>query len=75
MVVERFSKLAVWTVPHTALPVATIALVVPFGSRHDPAAQPGLAGVVADMLPKTPLPQHREASNDQANDDRDRDEG
>jgi zinc protease len=44
------SGLAVWTVPHTALPVATLALVVPFGSRHDPSAHPGLAGVVADML-------------------------
>jgi zinc protease len=44
------SGLAVWTVPHTALPVVTIALVVPFGSRHDPADHPGLAGVVADML-------------------------
>lgn len=44
------SGLHVWTVPHTALPVATVALVVPFGSRHDPADQPGLAGVVADMF-------------------------
>lgn len=44
------SGLSVWTLPHTALPVATIALVVPFGSRYDPADNPGLAGVVADML-------------------------
>lgn len=44
------SGLAVWTIPHTALPVATIALVVPFGSRHDPAGQPGLAGVTADLF-------------------------
>ena len=44
------SGLAVWTLPHTALPVVTLALVVPFGSRHDPADHPGLAGVVADML-------------------------
>lgn len=44
------SGLSVWTLPHTALPVATIAMVVPFGSRHDPADHPGLAGVVADML-------------------------
>lgn len=42
--------LSVWTLPHTALPVVTIVLVVPFGSRHDPSAHPGLAGVVADML-------------------------
>ena len=44
------SGLAFWTLPHTALPVVTLALVVPFGSRHDPADHPGLAGVVADML-------------------------
>ncbi len=42
--------LAVWTIPHTALPVATIALVVPFGSRHDPADLLGLAGVTADLF-------------------------
>lgn len=44
------SGLQLWTIPHTALPIATIALMVPFGSRHDPADQPGLAGVVADMF-------------------------
>ncbi len=42
--------LRVWTIPHTALPVVTMALVVPFGSRHDPVDRPGLAGVMADLL-------------------------
>lgn len=42
--------LAVWTVPHDALPVATVVLVVPFGSRHDPHDQPGLAGATADLF-------------------------
>ena len=44
------SGLAVWALPHTALPVGTLALVGPFGSRHDPAVHPGLAGVGAGML-------------------------
>lgn len=44
------SGLAVWSLPHTALPVAAVTLVVPFGSAHDPAGQPGLAGVMADLL-------------------------
>lgn len=44
------SGLGVWTLAHTALPVATIVLVVPFGSRHDPEEQPGLAGVTADLF-------------------------
>jgi zinc protease len=44
------SGLSVWTIPHTALPVATVALVLPFGSRDDPSEQPGLVGVMADLL-------------------------
>lgn len=42
--------LDVWSIPHQALPVTTVALVVPFGSANDPADQPGLAGVLGDML-------------------------
>ncbi len=44
------SGLAIWTIPHTVLPVVTVALIVPFGSRHDPDDQPGLVGVMADLL-------------------------
>lgn len=40
----------VWTIRHDAVPVVTMALVVPVGSAHDPAALPGLAGVLADLL-------------------------
>jgi zinc protease len=44
------SGLDVWAIPYAALPVVTIVIVVPFGSRHDPADQPGLAGVTADLF-------------------------
>jgi zinc protease len=37
-------------VPHNALPVATVALVLPFGVRDDPADRPGLAGVLTDLM-------------------------
>ncbi len=40
----------VWTIHHDTIPVVTIALVVSVGSACDPAAAPGLAGVVADLL-------------------------
>ena len=44
------SGLHVWCVPHTAIPVATVTLVLPFGVRDDPAGQPGLAGVLTDLM-------------------------
>jgi len=40
----------VWTIRHDAVPVVTVALVVPVGSAQDPAGLPGLAGVLADLL-------------------------
>jgi len=40
----------VWAIHHNEVAVVTVVLVVPVGSAHDPAALPGLAGVMADML-------------------------
>jgi predicted Zn-dependent peptidase len=42
--------LRVWTIRHDTAPVVSIVLVVPVGSVHDPAALPGLTGVMADLL-------------------------
>lgn len=44
------SGLQVWGLPHDALPVATVTLVLPFGVRDDPADRPGLAGVLTDLM-------------------------
>ncbi len=44
------SGLRVWSLPHQALPVTTMALVMPFGASHDPETAPGLAGVLGDLL-------------------------
>lgn len=42
--------LAVWSVRHGALPVATMVLLVRAGSSADPARRPGLASLTGDML-------------------------
>lgn len=42
--------LRVWTVRHASVPVATILLVVPFGTANDPVELPGLASLTGDML-------------------------
>jgi len=42
--------LAVWSVRHGAVPVATMVLMVRAGSSADPAARPGLASLTGDML-------------------------
>jgi zinc protease len=48
---ERFDNgLRVWTVPHGAIPVATLMLVVARGTANDPGHQPGLAGLTGDLL-------------------------
>jgi predicted Zn-dependent peptidase len=51
--IERSSLpngLRVWTVPHHALPVVSIAVLINAGSASDPIDQPGLAGLVADLI-------------------------
>jgi zinc protease len=40
----------VWSIQHDSVPMVTIVLMVPAGSAHDPAASPGMAGVMADLL-------------------------
>lgn len=40
----------VWTVPHRALPVVSIAVLINAGSASDPVDQPGLLGLVADLM-------------------------
>ena len=42
--------LAVWSVRHGALPVATMVLLVRAGSSADTAGRPGLASLTGDML-------------------------
>jgi zinc protease len=42
--------LRVWTIRHDALPLAAISLIVDAGSVNDPASQPGLASMTADLL-------------------------
>ena len=42
--------LNVWLVERHALPVVAFNLVIQAGSDHDPALQPGLASMVADLL-------------------------
>ena len=42
--------LAVWTVPHRPVPVATMVLLVRAGSSADPAGRDGLASLTGDML-------------------------
>jgi predicted Zn-dependent peptidase len=44
------SGLAVWTIRHAVIPTVTLALVVDGGTARDPADQPGLAGLAADMI-------------------------
>jgi zinc protease len=41
--------LAVWTIRHTAAPVVTAILMIRAGTADDPADQPGLASIAADM--------------------------
>lgn len=42
--------LAVWSIGHGAVPVATMVLLVRAGSSADPAGRPGLASLTGDML-------------------------
>lgn len=42
--------LAVWSIPHGAVPVATLVLLVRAGSSADPAGRHGLASLTGDML-------------------------
>ncbi|HEX4347930.1 MAG TPA: pitrilysin family protein, partial [Vicinamibacterales bacterium] len=44
------SGLTVWTVPHTAIPAVTFALLFKRGSADDPAGHEGLAAITVDML-------------------------
>lgn len=40
----------VWTMPHRALPVVSITVLINAGSATDPVDQPGLLGLVADLM-------------------------
>ena len=40
----------VWTIPHRALPVVSIAVLINAGSASDPVDQPGLLGLMADLM-------------------------
>jgi zinc protease len=42
--------LKVWTIPHDALPLSAIGLMVDVGSVNDPDSQPGLVSMTADLL-------------------------
>jgi zinc protease len=42
--------LKVWTVPHTAIPAVTFALLYRRGSADDPPGKEGLAAITVDML-------------------------
>src|SRR5262245_6720716 len=42
--------LAVWTVPHQAVPLTSLVLLVRRGSAADPPGKDGLAAITADML-------------------------
>jgi zinc protease len=42
--------LTVWLVSRPALPLVSVALMIPSGSADDPKGRPGLAHVTADML-------------------------
>lgn len=42
--------LRVWSIPQSAVPVASAMVVVARGAVDDPADRPGLAGVVADLM-------------------------
>jgi len=42
--------LRVWTLPHRALPVVSIAVLINAGSATDPIDQPGLLGLMADLM-------------------------
>lgn len=40
----------VWTLPHRALPVVSLAVLIDAGSADDPREQPGLTGLMADLM-------------------------
>ena len=40
----------VWTLPYRALPVVSIAVLIDAGSASDPIDQPGLHGLMADLI-------------------------
>jgi len=42
--------LRVWTLPHRAVPLVTLVVVIRRGSAHDPAGASGLAAMTLDML-------------------------
>jgi zinc protease len=42
--------LHVWSLRHTAIPLASVALVLDAGAAQDPAGRPGLAGVTAHLV-------------------------
>jgi|RhiMethySRZTD1v2_1073278.scaffolds.fasta_scaffold07456_8 zinc protease len=42
--------LSVWTIPHGAVPVVTVVLVLPRGTADDPADRPGLVSLTGDLL-------------------------
>ena len=42
--------LRVWTLPHTALPVVALAVLIDSGTADDPVALPGLTAMTTDML-------------------------
>jgi predicted Zn-dependent peptidase len=44
------SGLRVWTVPHVAIPVVTLMLLVRRGAADDPIGREGLAAITIDML-------------------------
>lgn len=46
--------LRVWTLPHAALPVVALSLLVDVGTADDPADLPGLAAIATDMLDEAP---------------------
>ena len=47
---ELANGLRVWSLPWHAVPVAAVALILPHGAAQDPPAQPGLAGLAADLI-------------------------
>ncbi len=62
------SGLRVWSVRHSAVPVATFVLLLRRGSASDPAGKEGLAALTVDMLdegsgPRTAIEMHEALAN------------
>jgi zinc protease len=42
--------LRLWAIPQSTVPIASVVLVIPRGTRQDPSSKPGLASLTADLV-------------------------